>query len=167
MSFETDFVCTHKDLKKANRAKLLATIKSNWLISILIFIGIPTITYGPGLIEGDKATIFTWVTAPFLMIFLYFLVIDVVTKMQFNKNKTTGNLNIHFIFHDDEFEMQTSLIKNAIRYDALHSIDENKDFFFIKLSSSKMVVVQKYNCSPELISFLQEKAVAIKSREKN
>ena len=86
--------------------------------------------------------------------------------MLFEKNNTKGNLSIHYTFYDDEFQMETPLIKNTVRYDALNSIGEDKDYFFFKLSPSKVLVIQKNNCSPELISFLQGKAVNINSRGK-
>ena len=166
MPLETDFICTLKDLKKANRARMLATIKSNWLVALLILIGIPALVNGQYVIAGEKGAIFSWISGQILLFLVLLITLDIVTKMQFDKNKTTGNLNIHFTFYEDEFQMQTPLVKNMISFDALHSIDESKDFFFLKLAPSKMVTVQKQNCSPELISFLQQKAVDINSRSK-
>ena len=163
MQFETDFLCSYKDLRKANWARFIAMLKSNWLISISVLVGIPVIVNGPGIIEGDRASLISGITGPFILVLVYFMVITIITKMQFEKNKTTGNLNIHFTFCEDEFQMETPLVKNAIRYDALHRIDENRDFFFLKLSPTKMIVVQKHNCPSELIAFLQDKAVTVNS----
>lgn len=166
MPFETDFSGSLKDLKKANRARVLVMLKSNWIFFLLIFIGIPAMISGHEIITGDKGAVFTLVTSPILMVIMLFIAVDISTKMLFEKNNTKGNLSIHYTFYDDEFQMETPLIKNTVRYDALNSIGEDKDYFFFKLSPSKVLVIQKNNCSPELISFLQGKAVNINSRGK-
>ncbi|WP_026670519.1 YcxB family protein [Butyrivibrio sp. AE3006] len=166
MPLETDLLCSLQDLKKANRARMLALLKSNWLFFLLIFVGIPTIISVQDLMRGDKGAIFTWVASPFLLLLALFIATEMSTKMVFEKNKTQGNIHIHYTFFNDEFQMETALIKNMIRYDALRGITEDRNYFFLKLSSSKILVVQKQNCSPELISFLQEKAAAIKPKGK-
>lgn len=166
MPLETDLLCSLQDLKKVNRARMLALLKSNWLFFLLIFVGIPTIISVQDLMRGDKGAIFTLVTSPFLLLLALFIATEMSTKMVFEKNKTQGNMHIHYTFFNDEFQMETALIKNMIRYDALRGITEDRNYFFLKLSSSKILVVQKQNCSPELISFLQEKAAVIKSKGK-
>ncbi|WP_026496949.1 YcxB family protein [Butyrivibrio sp. WCD3002] len=166
MPLETDLLCSLQDLKKVNKARMLALLKSNWLFFLLIFVGIPTIISVQDLMRGDKGAIFTWVTSPFLLLLALFIATEMSTKMVFKKNKTQGNMHIHYTFFNEEFQMETALIKNMIRYDALRGITEDRNYFFLKLSSSKILVVQKQNCSPELISFLQEKAAVIKSKGK-
>lgn len=163
MPFETVFSCTLKELQKANRARMFVLFKSNWLIFLSVFIGIPAITYGQGIMEGDKATIISGLTVPFVLVLVFYIAIMISTKMVFEKNRTSDKLDIHYRFYDDGFQMESPLIKNSVSYDALNRIYEDKDYFFLKLSSSKILVVQKTNCSPELISFLKEKAALINS----
>ena len=166
MPFETYLSCELKDLKKVNRARVLVMLKSSWLFILLIVIGSLAIVNGPGIIEGDKGTIFSAVTAPFVIVLAFFIAMEMATRMVFKKNKAAGIQNIHYSFYEDEFQMDSSLVKNTIRFDALRGIDEDRNFFFLKLAPSKVLVVQKQNCSPELISFLKEKAASINSRGK-
>lgn len=166
MPFETDLSCELKDIKKINRARVLVMLKSNWLFILWMLIVILAIVYGPGIIEGDKGTIFTAVTAPFVILVAFFIAIEMSTKMVFNKNKAAGNLHIHYTFYEDEFQMDSALVKNTIRFDALRGIDEDRNYFFLKLAPSKVLVVEKQNCSTELISFLKKKAASINSRGK-
>ena len=162
MPFETDLSCELKDLKKANRARMFVLLKSNWLFILVMLLVVTAAVSGPGLIAGDATEIISVVTFPFVMLLALFIATDVATKMVFNKYKAAGIQNIHYTFYDDEFQMDSSLVKNTVRYDALRGIDENRDYFFLKVSSSKVLVVQKQNCSPELIAFLREKEAGIK-----
>ena len=73
MPFETDFSGSLKDLKKANRARVLVMLKSNWIFFLLIFIGIPAMISGHEIITGDKGAVFTLVTSPILMVIMLFI----------------------------------------------------------------------------------------------
>lgn len=85
MPFETDLSCELKDLKKANRARMLVLLKSNWLFILVMLLVVTAAVSGPGLIEGDKGEIFSAVTFPFVMLLALFIATDVATKMVFNK----------------------------------------------------------------------------------
>ena len=162
MPFETDFSCTYREFRKTSWARLFVTFKSYWFIFLIAFIGIFFMTLGR-ILEGTSQFIIADLLSPLMILLVFCISMEIGIKMVFEKNKTADRVNTHYVFYNDGFQMSTPSVTNSIRYDALNRIYENKDYFFLKISS-RVLMVQKCNCSPELISFLQEKAANFRGR---
>ena len=101
----------------------------------------------------------------FLVLYLILAVLfPVLLVISFNlgvrrgyvSNKAAHDVVSKFLFYEDHFEKNSEYSILKLTYDKLYSIIETKTHFYLLINGSQACIIIKNNCSPELITFLQD-----------
>lgn len=162
MMYETKTKWTYEEIKKLNYASLVAVSRASLVtfivLQIVLLIGVAV----SALLNRDS-WIFTFGLACILFpVFLYFSMNRQI-KRSYESNKMIQKDVTTFQFRENEFEELSERGNKVIQYDELFAVQETKTNFYLYISKMQAYNIIKANCSPELISFLQE----LKTRVKN
>ena len=86
-------------------------------------------------------------------------------KRIWNSNKDADGLETSFTFHFSDFRQKNKLSDRTIRYSNLSEIIETDTNFYLMLGKNQGSLLNKNDCSEELINFLHQKAEEIKHRK--
>ena len=76
------------------------------------------------------------------------------SERYFEKLKETGGTQFTVLFFDDHFETQSKNGQGTYAYKDLKSMKETETDFYLEVETGHCVIIQKKNCSAELINFL-------------
>lgn len=106
-------------------------------------------------IPGFSLMIFFLVLAvvfPFLLVLSF----NIGIRRGYEANKISHNVVSKYLFYEDHFEKNSEYSILNLTYDKLYSIVETKTHFYLLINASQACIIIKDNCSPELITFLQD-----------
>ena len=86
-------------------------------------------------------------------------------KRIWNSSKDADGLETSFTFHFSDFRQKNKLSDRTIRYSDLSEIIETDTNFYLMLGKNQGSLLNKNDCSEELINFLHQKAEEIKHRK--
>lgn len=159
MLFETESVYTYDEYRKSVYSILTESKKHFLFIIGLIFLFFTSIydilRYNSN--HGYIALIFSIV-----MPVILFCALECGIRKAYYSNKALKDITVHFSFYDDHFEVESKRGKSYIEYKDLYKFYEKKDNFYPMTGSNVVFIIQKSKCSDELISFLHNKALAVK-----
>lgn len=93
----------------------------------------------------------------FLFMTLFMWIFDALR--QYRQNKMLSKDTRKITFYDDSFSVKWHDEKGDCSYSRLASITEDSNAFYLMVNSGSGEIILKRECSPELITFLKEKAV--------
>lgn len=88
-------------------------------------------------------------------IFLFFR-LDSEAEKVFRSNKLMQNELITMNFYSDRVESSSIMGNSIIEYDKIYRIIETKTHFYIMVAKNQGLIVVKRNCTPQLISFIEQ-----------
>ena len=91
------------------------------------------------------------------------IIAEIKLRINFKTNKLIQNTIINFTFHEDCVEIEDKQGKSCLAYTKILKIHESKNNFYLLVSPGNYYIVDKRNCSDELIAFIRNTASAIKS----
>lgn len=77
------------------------------------------------------------------------------TQRDFDKIMEAGGGNFRVRFYDDRFETQNDTSHGVHEYKKLYNVVESDSAFYLEVEQGRSVIIQKKNCSDELIAFLR------------
>ena len=163
MPLETYVKGTYETFKEAERTcyksknKLIVTLYI--LITIIIIDSLILIMLGSYVTSSIGSLIFGVLCIPGIYFFRLFFV-----KKMYKTNIGLHDSTMHYLFYNEYFERSTSLTLLKVKYEAIYSTIEDDNFILLMPSANQYYVVDKRNCSEELINFLHIKMEEIKAR---
>ncbi len=76
-------------------------------------------------------------------------------ERDYKKIEDAGGTQFRVRFYDDHFETQNDTSHGTHEYSKLYKIVEAPDDFYLEIEQGHSVIIQKKNCSDELIAFLR------------
>ena len=76
-------------------------------------------------------------------------------ERDFDKLSEAGGTHFHVRFYEDRFEAQNDTSHGVHEYAKLYKVVETDDAFYLEVEMGHSVIIQKKNCSDELIAFLK------------
>lgn len=76
-------------------------------------------------------------------------------QRDFDKLSEAGGTHFHVRFYEDRFETQNDTSHGVHEYQKLYKVVETDDAFYMEIEKGHSVIIQKKNCSDELIAFLK------------
>lgn len=151
--FTTHTAYTFEEYKKFNQKLLLgkriALYVSTYLLLALITYMVVFIT---------KNSIFELFLALWLIWFLILSPIfqNSALKKAYYSNKTIRKIGVYtYDFFSDHLEAKTDRSFSSLEYCDIYKIIESKTNFYIMISVNQAYIINKSNCSPEFIEFIQ------------
>ena len=104
------------------------------------------------------------VSRPFLFLLLLVLVLNILLffflwylkqKNDYQKDRNQ-NSKIVFRFFEEHFEKKSPIGTSTIYYDKLYKVIETKTNFYLMISPNQGDIIQKENCTEQLIEFLHK-----------
>ena len=77
------------------------------------------------------------------------------TERDFVKIEEAGGNRFRIRFYDDHFETQNETAHGTHEYSKLYDVIETDSSFYLEVEKGHSVIVQKKNCSDELIAFIR------------
>jgi hypothetical protein len=77
------------------------------------------------------------------------------SERDFEKIKEAGGAHFRVRFYDDHFETQNDTSHGVHEYSKLYKVVETEEDFYMEIERGHSVIIQKKNCSDELIAFLR------------
>ena len=77
------------------------------------------------------------------------------TERDFEKIREAGGANFRVRFYEDRFETQNDTSHGVHEYKKILNVIENDTAFYLEVEKGRSVIIQKKNCSEELITFLR------------
>lgn len=77
------------------------------------------------------------------------------SERNFEKIKEAGGAHFRVRFYDDHFETQNDTSHGVHEYSKLYKVVETEEDFYMEIERGHSVIIQKKNCSDELIAFLR------------
>lgn len=77
------------------------------------------------------------------------------TVRDFDKIMEAGGGNFRVRFYEDRFETQNDTSHGVHEYSKLYNVIESDSAFYLEIEQGRSVIIQKKNCSDELIAFLR------------
>ncbi len=90
-----------------------------------------------------------------LIPFIFYFSNRIRSKKMYLQMKNLQSTSYDFSFYPDHLEITSSIGNTNLPYDKLFRIIETPTNFYIMLTKQQGSILIKENCSPELISFLQ------------
>ena len=76
-------------------------------------------------------------------------------ERDYKKIEDAGGTQFSVRFYDDRFETQNETSHGVHEYSKLYKVVEAPDDFYLEIEQGHSVIIQKKNCSDELIAFLR------------
>ena len=76
-------------------------------------------------------------------------------ERDYKKIEDAGGTQFSVRFYDDRFETQNETSHGVHEYSKLYKVVEAPDDFYLEIEQGHSVIIQKKNCSEELIAFLR------------
>ncbi|WP_029233340.1 YcxB family protein [Butyrivibrio sp. VCB2006] len=165
MALETEFKFTLEDVKAAALVSLKSKKKIFRIIGVLLIV---IIALGVFLlcVSEDKMFPIMCIVIAVLYIPLVFGLNLYMVKQNYNANKSIKDATIHYVFRDEDFDIDTGKTFGKVRYEVLYSIVEDEKYILLKPSPRQMYIVKKEYCSDELLAFLHTKAEMVNANRK-
>ena len=113
------------------------------------------------LLQGNYLALLVYlIIIPIMMIFSR-VFLHFGFKRIWKSNKDAENLVTTFTFHLSDFRQKNKLNDLTIRYDNLSQIIETDTNFYLMVNKNQGSLLNKKDCSSELIDFLQQRAKEI------
>ena len=77
------------------------------------------------------------------------------TARDFVKIEEAGGNRFRVRFYEDHFETQNDTAHGTHEYSKLYSVIETDTSFYLEVEKGQCVIIQKKNCSDELIAFIR------------
>ncbi len=160
---ETYVNSTYKTFKEAERTyyksknKLMVVIYI--LVTFMIICSLLLLMLG-----SDVTTSITFLVISVLYLPGIYLIRLLLIKKMYKTNVALHDSTIHYIFYDEYFELSTPLTQSKVKYEAIYSTIEGDNYILLLPSAKKFFIVDKRNCSEELINFLHIKMEEINTR---
>ena len=77
------------------------------------------------------------------------------SERDFEKIREAGGAYFRVRFYDDHFETQNDTSHGVHEYSKLYAVVETEEDFYLEIERGHSVIIQKKNCSDELIAFLR------------
>lgn len=77
------------------------------------------------------------------------------TERDYARIKEAGGNRFRVRFYDDRFETQNDTSHGVHEYNKLYDVLETEENFYLEIEQGHSVIIQKKNCSDELIAFLR------------
>ena len=165
MPLETEIKCSYELYKAAantflkNNNKRMMTI---YIIDALLIILSLLL-----LVMGDYSAIpIVCLIVGIIYIPCFFILRSIQMKKTFKTNIALHDATVHYSFYEDAIEMTSPVTTSRIKYDAIYTTMEDDRCILLLPSAKQYFIIDKKNCSEELISFLHVKMDEIKVRKK-
>ena len=165
MPYITEVYCSFNTYKSADRTYLKS--KRKWQIFIYILLAILMVECLVLLFVFNKrdAVVLSMTGICVVYLPLINLIRLAQIKKSYNTNRALHNSTIRYAFYENDFEQSTAVTSSRVRYEALYSAIEDDVNILLFMSSRQYLIIQKKNCSEELLSFLHMKMNEINSRK--
>ena len=87
---------------------------------------------------------------------IFHIISAVMEKKAYYANRAFQDADLTYSFYPDRIETRNVLGFTTISYDQLYRVIETKQNFYLMISQNQGMIIVKQNCSPELLSFLQQ-----------
>ena len=157
MQLETEFKFTLEDVKAAALVSLKSKKKVFGFVGVLLLVMIALSVFLLCVSEDKFVPIMCIILAVVYFPVVFGLNLYMV-KHNYNANKSIKDATIHYVFRDDDFDIDTGKTFGKVRYEVLYSIVEDEKYILLKPSPRQMYIIKKECCSDELLAFLHTKA---------
>ena len=161
LEFKATTTYTFEEFQRFSKVVAKKQLRKCDLIVILTYLAIAIVaTIG----KNYQAIAIYLLIIPIMLIFSR-LFLRFGFKRIWKSNPEAHNLATTFTFRINSFRQKNNISDRTTKYDELRQIIETNTNFYLMVKSNQGSLVNKKDCSPELINFLQNRAKELKSKQ--
>lgn len=159
ISYEATTIYTFEEFKRFSKFIAAKRLLKCDIIVVLTYLVIA----GFSLWQGNYPAIFIYLAIIPIMLVSSRLFLNFGLKRIWKSNKDADGLETTFTFNASNFRQKNKLNDVTTSYDKLTQIAETETNFYLMVDENRGSLINKKDCSPELIDFLRQRAAKIKS----